>query len=97
MRRAAAILTSLNTSPTNFDSDHSWSVYNMVPAYMAAVGYLDMGFDYKLSDEVSVSFNANNLLNTKSKTYQEPVSGVLQPYDYNVSDRRYELTMRARF
>lgn len=87
----------LNTSSTNFDSAHSYSVYNMVPAYMAAAGYLDLGFDYKVSDKVSVSFNANNLLNTKSKTLQEPVPGVFEPYDYNVSDRRYEVTMRARF
>ncbi|CAN7377012.1 TonB-dependent receptor [Caulobacter sp. LjRoot300] len=87
----------LNTSPTNFDSAHSYPVYNMVPAYMAAAGYLDMGFDYKLSEKVSISFNANNLLNTKSKTLQEPIPGVFEPYDYNVSDRRYEVTMRARF
>ena len=87
----------LNTSSTNFDSDHSYPVYNMVPAYMAAAGYLDLGFDYKVSEKVSISFNANNLLNTKSKTLQEPVPGVFEPYDYNVSDRRYEVTMRARF
>jgi iron complex outermembrane receptor protein len=87
----------LNTSPTNFDSDHSYPVYNMVPAYMSAAGYLDLGFDYKLSEKVSFSFNANNLLNTKSKTVQEPVPGVYEPYDYNVSDRRYEVTVRARF
>ncbi len=87
----------LNTSPTNFDAAHSYSVYNMVPAYMAAAGYLDMGFDYTLSEKVSVSFNANNLLNTKSKTLQEPVPGVFEPYDYNVSDQRYEVTVRARF
>jgi len=87
----------LNTSPTNFDSDHSRPVYNMVPAYMAAAGYLDMGFDYKVSEKISVSFNAGNLLNTKSRTLQEPVPGVFEPYDYNVSDRRYDVTLRVRF
>ena len=87
----------LNTSPTNFDADHSYPVYNMVPAYTAAAGYLDLGFDYKVSEKISVSFNANNLLNTISRTLQEPVPGVFQPYDYNVSDRRYEVTMRVRF
>ena len=87
----------LNTSPTNFDSTHSYPVYNMVPAYMAAAGYLDMGFDYKVSEQISVSFNANNLLNTKSRTLQEPVPGVFEPYDYNVSDQRYEVTLRAHF
>jgi len=87
----------LNTSPTNFDEDHSWPVYNMVPAYIAAAGYLDMGFDYKVNEKISVSFNANNILNTISRTLQEPVPGVFLPYDYNVSDRRYELTTRVRF
>lgn len=87
----------LNTSPTNFDSAHSYPVYNMVPAYMAAAGYLDLGFDYRLNEKISVSFNANNLLNTKSKTLQEPVPGVFEPYDFNVSDQRYEVTVRARF
>jgi TonB-dependent receptor len=87
----------LNTSPTNFDSAHSYPVYNMVPAWTAAAGYLDMGLDYKLSETLSVSFNANNILNTISKTYQEPVPGVLVPYDHNVSDRRFDFSVRARF
>jgi len=87
----------LNTSATNFDSDHSYPVYNMVPAYMAAAGYLDLGFDYKVNDKISVSFNAGNILDTISRTYQEPVPGVFEPYDHNVSDRRYELTLRVRF
>jgi TonB-dependent receptor len=87
----------LNTSSTNFDSAHSYPVYNMVPAYMAAAGYLDMGFDFKVNEKLSLSFNANNLLNTKSKTLQEPVPGVFEPYDYNVSDRRFDVAMRVRF
>lgn len=87
----------LNTSPTNFDADHSYPVYWMVPAWTAAAGYLDLGVDYKVSEKISVSFRANNILNTVSKTYQEPVPGVFQPYDYNVSDRRFDLTVRARF
>jgi len=72
-------------------------VYNMVPAYMAAAGYLDMGFDYKVNEHISVSFNAANILNTKSRTLQEPVPGVFEPYDYNVSDRRYDVSLRVRF
>jgi TonB-dependent receptor len=87
----------LNTSPTNFDADHSYPVYHMAPAWTAAAGYLDLGVDYKLSESVSISFRANNILDTVSKTYQEPVPGVFQPYDYNVSDQRYDLTVRVRF
>jgi TonB-dependent receptor len=86
----------LNTSPTNFDATHSYPVYNMVPAYTAPAGYLDMGFDFAVNKNVSVSFNANNLLNTVSRTLQEPVPGVFEPYDYNVSDRRFDLTVRVR-
>jgi TonB-dependent receptor len=87
----------LNTSSTNFDSDHSFQVWNMVPAYTAAAGYLDFGFDYKVSDAISLSFHAGNILNTKSKTYQEPIPGVYVPYDFNVSDQRYDLSMRFKF
>ena len=53
--------------------------------------------DYKLSESVAISFRANNILDTVSKTYQEPVPGVIQPYDYNVSDQRYDVTVRVRF
>jgi len=87
----------LNTSPTNFDLAHSYPVYNMVPAWTAAAGYLDLGLDYKVSEMLSLSFNANNITNTISKTYQEPVPGVFEPYDYNVSDRRFDLSARVRF
>jgi outer membrane receptor protein involved in Fe transport len=69
----------------------------MVPAYTAAAGYLDLGFDYRVNDRISVSFSANNLLDTKSKTLQEPVPGVFEPYDYNVSDQRFDVSLRARF
>lgn len=87
----------LNTSPTDFGPDASYPVYWMVPAWTAAAGYLDLGLDYKLSEKISISFRANNILNTVSKTYQEPVPGVFQPYDYNVSDQRYDLSVRVRF
>lgn len=87
----------LNTSPTNFDSAHSYPVYNMVPAYMAAAGYLDLGFDYKVNEKISLSFGAGNVLNTISRTLQETIPGVFQPYDYNVSDRRYDVSIRVRF
>ena len=87
----------LNTSATNFDAEHSYPVYNMVPAYTAAAGYLDFGFDYKVSEAISLSVHAGNILNTKSKTYQEPVPGVFVPYDFNVSDRRYDVSMRFKF
>ena len=69
----------------------------MVPAYTAAAGYLDFGFDYKVSEAISLSVHAGNILNTKSKTYQEPVPGVFVPYDFNVSDRRYDVSMRFKF
>jgi len=75
----------------------SFPVYNMVPAYTAAAGYQDFGFDYKVSEAISISFHEGNILNTKSKTYQEPVPGVFEPYDFNVSDRRYDLSARLKF
>ena len=87
----------LNTSPTNFDPVHSYPVYNMVPAWIASAGYLDLGFDYKVNDRISISAHANNLLDTVSRTLQEPIPGVFQPYDTNVSDRRFDISARIRF
>lgn len=87
----------LNTSGTNFGPTASYPVYNMVPAWTAAVGYLDFGFDYRASETLSISFHASNILNTISRTLQEPVPGVFEPYDYNVSDRRYDLSLRLKF
>ncbi|MBY8827407.1 TonB-dependent receptor [Hephaestia mangrovi] len=87
----------LNTSATNFDATHSYPVYWMVPAWMASAGYMDLGIDYKLSDTVAVSARVSNLLNTTSRTLQEPVPGVFEPYDANVSDRRFDVSVRLHF
>lgn len=87
----------LNTSPTNFDAAHSWAVYNMVPAWSAAAGYLDVGFDYNFSKRLQISAHGSNILNTISRTLQEPVPGVFLPYDANVSDVRYDISLRFHF
>ena len=87
----------LNTSPTDFSSTASYPVYNMVPAWTAAAGYLDFGIDYKINEHVLVTLHASNLLNTLSKTLQEPLPGVFEPYDTNVSDRRFDMSVRLKF
>jgi TonB-dependent receptor len=84
-------------SPTDFGPDKSFQVYNMVPLWAASAGYVDFSFDYKFSETVMLNMSVGNLLNTKSKTYQEPLPGVLLPYDTNMSDRRGIVSLRARF
>ena len=69
----------------------------MVPLWGASAGYLDLSFDYKFSDKVTLNAAFNNVLNTKSRTYQEPLPGVFLPYNTNISDRRANVTLRARF
>ena len=46
---------------------------------------------------MSISLQANNLLNTLSKTVQEPLPGVFLPAQTYVSDRRVSLSARMRF
>jgi len=87
----------VNTSATNFDAEHSWPVYNMIPAWAAAAGYLDLGVDYSFSKNLQISARASNILNTVSKTLQEPLPGVFKPYDANVSDVRYDVSLRLHF
>ncbi|MBA4755673.1 MAG: TonB-dependent receptor [Sphingobium sp.] len=84
-------------SPTDYSETYAFEVFNMVPLWGASAGYLDLSFDYKFSDKVTLNAAFNNVLNTKSRTYQEPLPGVFLPYNTNISDRRANVTLRARF
>lgn len=84
-------------SPTDFSSTYNFQVYNMVPLWAKAAGYVDFSFDFKINDRFVLNTSVGNLLNTKSKTVQEPLAGVFLPYDTNMSDRRINATLRAKF
>jgi TonB-dependent receptor len=87
----------VNTSPTDFSSQYSFPAYMMIPLYSAAAGYVDFGVEYKLNSRMSLSLQANNITNTLSKTYQEPMPGVFLPAHSYTSDRRVNMSARMRF
>jgi hypothetical protein len=58
---------------------------------------MDVGFDYKFSSHFSIKLSATNVLNTLSKTMQEPMPGVFTPFDTYMTDRRYTMTAMAHF
>lgn len=72
-------------------------VWQAVPLWSDAAGYLDFSIDYKLTDHVSMGLQANNLLNTLSKTSQEVLPGVFERYDTYMSDRRLNAYLRMHF
>ncbi|PCD03658.1 TonB-dependent receptor [Sphingomonas spermidinifaciens] len=85
-----------NLSPTDFGPEKSFQVYNMVPLWAAPAGYVDIGFDYRFNNVATLNLMFGNVTNTKSRTYQEPLPGVMVPYDTNISDRRVTLMFRTR-
>jgi iron complex outermembrane receptor protein len=87
----------VNLSPTDFSPQSSFPAYMMIPLYSAAAGYVDFGIEYKLNSRMSLSLQANNITNTLSKTYQEPMPGVFLPAHTYTSDRRVSMSARMRF
>jgi TonB-dependent receptor len=95
---------SFNTSGGNaytctacFNNGANGLVWNAVPLWSDAAGYLDFSLDYKINPQVSMGIQANNLLNTLSKTSQEPLPGVFERYDTYMSDRRINAYLRMHF
>ncbi len=75
----------------------SGQVYEMVPLWSAAAGYLDWSADYKVNDHVSLGISAANLTKTVSKTLQEPLPGVFERLDTYVADQRLNAYLRMHF
>ena len=85
------------TVNTSTSASGSYQAYPMVPLWSDAAGYMDVGFDYKFSSHFSIKLSATNVLNTLSKTMQEPMPGVFTPFDTYMTDRRYTMTAMAHF
>ena len=103
-------LLSTNANPLSFNATggnpytctacldkNGGKIYEMVPLWSADAGYLDFGLDYRITDRMTFGIQANNLTNTVSKTLQEPLPGVFEPYDTYQSDRRISAYLRARY
>jgi hypothetical protein len=103
-------LLSTNANPLSFNSTggnpytctacldkNGGAIYEMVPLWSADAGYLDFGLDYRITDRITFGISASNLTNTVSKTLQEPLPGVFEPFDTYQSDRRASAYLRMRY
>ena len=66
-----------------------------VQRWADAVGTLSASLNYKISDTLSLSLDANNLNNPRRKYYHDGLEQL--PQGYFVSGRQYYLNLRAKF
>lgn len=68
------------------------------PIYSAATGYLDGSIYYAINDNIKIGLEANNLLNTITKTKAQLNQAGDKTDSLNfVTDRRYAISLRASF
>jgi iron complex outermembrane recepter protein len=72
-------------------------IYQMVPLWADAAGYLDFSMEFRLNDKVAFGGSIGNLTNTVTKTLQEPLPGKFERYDTYMADRRMSVWLRSRF
>ena len=75
------------------DPKNAWKL----PTYNAAAGYLDASLFYRLTDNLHVSLQANNLGNTATKTIVDQASSGEFFGAYHVNDTRYQLQLTAKY
>jgi hypothetical protein len=104
-------LLSTNANPTSYNATGgnpytctsclhnglNGQVYEMVPLWSAAAGYLDWSADYKINDRMTMGVSAANLTKTVSKTLQEPLPGVFERLDTYMADQRINLYLRMHY
>jgi iron complex outermembrane recepter protein len=62
-----------------------------------AIGYFDLLASYDLTDNLSLRFNVNNVLNEQPPVYTPSVASNTDPSTYDVLGRRYTIGLTARF
>jgi iron complex outermembrane recepter protein len=62
-----------------------------------AIGYLDLLARYDLTDNLSLRFNVNNVMDELPPTYSPAVQANTDPSTYDVLGRRYTIGLTARY
>lgn len=85
----------------NWRSDYllnSRDVIAFSPIYNEGGGQLDFSFRYTINENFKVGFEANNLLDSETKTsLQYNQEGVQTPRSYFINDKRYALVLSGSF
>ncbi len=76
-----------------YRSSFSGGLYNAYPQVMAATGNLDASFNYKINDNLSLSFDALNLSNAVLRYYGQNTD---QPIQFYSNGRQYYFGLQAK-
>jgi iron complex outermembrane receptor protein len=86
----------IDQNPASPNFGLSYSVNYALPTWGGAYGQLDMGVQYKLSDNLTLAFEGQNLTEALYKQYMQQRIGLKERGSY-YTGRRYTLQMRYTF
>lgn len=86
----------MSVGANGFNGTDKGITWNL-PVYNDDYGQLDGSVAYKITDNVTVSLEANNLTNSETRTIMKQNEAGDHYTSYFVNDARYALTLRANF
>jgi outer membrane receptor protein involved in Fe transport len=86
----------ISRNPADPKFGQGYSVNYVLPAWSGAYGQLDMGIQYKATDNLSVNFDASNLTDALYKSYSQQGIGMKLNGVY-YTGRRFTLSARYSF
>jgi TonB-dependent receptor len=86
----------IDQNPASPNRGNSYSVNYALPTWGGAYGQLDMGVQYKVTDQLTVAFNASNLTNSMYKQYMQQQIGLKEHFAF-FTGRSYYLQGRYSF
>jgi TonB-dependent receptor len=86
----------ISRNPADPNYGNGYSVNYVLPAWSGAYGQLDMGIQYKATENLSVNFDASNLTNALYKSYSQQGIGMMLNGVY-YTGRRYTVSARYAF
>ena len=86
----------IDQNPDSPNKGNSYSVNYALPTWGGQYGQLDMGIQYKATENLSVNFDASNLTDALYKSYNQQGIG-MKLYGVNYTGRRFTVSARYAF
>jgi len=86
----------IDQNPDSPNKGNSYSVNYALPTWGGQYGQLDMGIQYKITDDLTVAFEGQNLTNALYKQYMQQGIGLMERGAF-YTGRRFTLQMRYSF
>jgi TonB-dependent receptor len=86
----------IDMNPASPKFGQAYSVNYALPVWGGDYGQLDMGIQYKITDNINVSFNASNLTNSIYRQYMQQQIGLMEHGAF-FTGRSYYMQMRYTF